>query len=98
MMPLVAMSIQVGRKSPTTTTMRAYVVNECVHPSELGLVPDAPEPTPKPDEVIVDVYSAALNFFDVSKFYWSRTFPWNAFFRFFNPKANISSSHLSLSR
>lgn len=49
--------------------MRAYVVNKYVHPSELTLVPEAPAPSPQPDEVIVDVYSAALNFFDVSKSY-----------------------------
>lgn len=47
--------------------MRAYVVNEYVHPSELILDPETPVPTPRSDEVIVDVYSAALNFFDVSK-------------------------------
>lgn len=45
--------------------MRAYVVNRYAHPSELALVSGAPVPTPKPDEIIVDVYSAALNFFDI---------------------------------
>ncbi|KAI6033094.1 hypothetical protein F5J12DRAFT_798686 [Pisolithus orientalis] len=45
--------------------MRAYVVNRNVHPSELALVSGAPVPTPKADEIIVDVYSAALNFFDI---------------------------------
>lgn len=45
--------------------MRAYVVNEYVHPSELILDPETPVPTPRSDEVIVDVYSAALNFFDI---------------------------------
>ncbi|KAI6134470.1 hypothetical protein EV401DRAFT_1905489 [Pisolithus croceorrhizus] len=45
--------------------MRAYVVNRNAHPSELALVSGAPVPTPKADEIIVDVYSAALNFFDI---------------------------------
>ncbi|KAL4073966.1 hypothetical protein V8B97DRAFT_1937400 [Scleroderma yunnanense] len=45
--------------------MRAYVVNEYVHPSDLRLVPDAPVPIPQSDEVLVDVYSSALNFFDI---------------------------------
>lgn len=41
------------------------MVNRNVHPSELALVSCAPAPTPKADEIIVDVYSAALNFFDI---------------------------------
>ena len=45
--------------------MRAYVVNEWKHPSKLVLVHDAPEPVAGPEDVIVDVYSAGLNFFDV---------------------------------
>lgn len=45
--------------------MRAYVVNRNAHPSELALVSCAPVPTPEADEIIVDVYSAALNFFDI---------------------------------
>jgi NADPH2:quinone reductase len=45
--------------------MRAYVVNKLVHPSQLKLVDDAPEPEATGDEIIVDVYSSALNFFDV---------------------------------
>jgi NADPH:quinone reductase len=46
--------------------MRAYVVNEWVHPSQLKLVNDAPEPIATGlDEILVDVYSSALNFFDV---------------------------------
>jgi NADPH:quinone reductase-like Zn-dependent oxidoreductase len=46
--------------------MRAYVVKEWTHPSKLTLVHDAPEPVPEIEEVVVDIYSAALNFFDVS--------------------------------
>jgi len=45
--------------------MRAYVVNEWVHHSELKLVDNAPEPEATGDEILVDVYSSALNFFDV---------------------------------
>ncbi|KIJ61313.1 hypothetical protein HYDPIDRAFT_96722 [Hydnomerulius pinastri MD-312] len=45
--------------------MRAYVVNEWLHPSKVTLVHDAPEPVPGPEDVIIDVYSAALNFFDI---------------------------------
>jgi NADPH2:quinone reductase len=45
--------------------MRAYVVNEWVHPSQLKLVNDAPEPKTTGDQILVDVYSSALNFFDV---------------------------------
>jgi NADPH:quinone reductase len=46
--------------------MRAYVVNEWVHPSQLKLVNNAPEPkVTASDEILVDVYSSALNFFDV---------------------------------
>ncbi|KAF8554743.1 NAD(P)-binding protein [Imleria badia] len=45
--------------------MRAYVVKEWKHPSELSLVHNAPEPATGPEEVLVDVYSAGLNFFDI---------------------------------
>ena len=45
--------------------MKAYVVKRWVHPSELTLSTDVPEPKPLANEVIVEVYSAALNFFDV---------------------------------
>lgn len=45
--------------------MRAYVVTKLVHPSQLKLVDDAPEPEATGDEIIVDVYSSALNFFDI---------------------------------
>jgi len=47
--------------------MRAFVVNQLNHPSKIALTEDAPEPKPVPDKVLVDVYSAGLNFFDVSK-------------------------------
>ncbi|KAG2078983.1 NAD(P)-binding protein [Suillus decipiens] len=45
--------------------MRAYVVNKWDHPSQLKLVDDAPEPQAAGDEIVVDVYSSALNYFDI---------------------------------
>ncbi|KIK46929.1 hypothetical protein CY34DRAFT_75138 [Suillus luteus UH-Slu-Lm8-n1] len=45
--------------------MRAYVVTKLVHPSQLKLVDDAPEPEATGEEIVVDVYSSALNFFDI---------------------------------
>lgn len=45
--------------------MRAFVINKYAHPSEVRLSEDAPEPKVKDDELLVDVYSAGLNFFDI---------------------------------
>ena len=45
--------------------MRAFVVKEYAHPSQIKLTNDAPEPVPKAGEVLVDVHAAGLNFFDV---------------------------------
>jgi hypothetical protein len=47
--------------------MKALVITEYAHPSKLQLTRDAPEPVPTPgsDELLIDVYSAGLNFFDV---------------------------------
>ena len=45
--------------------MRAFVVDELRHPSKIALSRDVPEPTPGPGQVLVDVYSAGLNFFDI---------------------------------
>jgi len=45
--------------------MRAFVVKQLAHPSKIPLTLDAPEPVPGPNEVLVDVYSAGLNFFDI---------------------------------
>lgn len=45
--------------------MRAYVVNELNHPSQIPLANNVPEPKAGKNEVLVDVYSAGLNFFDV---------------------------------
>ena len=46
--------------------MRAFVINQLNHPSKIELTKDAPEPKPVPGRIPVDVYSAGLNFFDVS--------------------------------
>lgn len=45
--------------------MRAFMIEKYAHPSKIPLTLDAPEPTAGPDQVLVDVYSAGLNFFDV---------------------------------
>ena len=47
--------------------MKAFLVSEYAHPSKIQLTHDAPEPilTPGSDDLLVDVHSAALNFFDV---------------------------------
>lgn len=46
--------------------MRAFVINELAHPSKITLSNDAPEPVTGKGQVLIDVYSAGLNFFDVS--------------------------------
>jgi NADPH:quinone reductase len=48
--------------------MRAFVVSEYAHPSKIQLTHNAPEPVLNPgsDELLIDVHSAGLNFFDVS--------------------------------
>ncbi|KAF9650899.1 alcohol dehydrogenase [Thelephora ganbajun] len=45
--------------------MRAFVINQLNHPSKIELTKDAPEPKLIPDQILVDVYSAGLNFFDI---------------------------------
>jgi NADPH:quinone reductase len=47
--------------------MRAFVVSEYAHPSKIQLTNDAPDPVLKPgsDEILIDIHSAGLNFFDV---------------------------------
>lgn len=45
--------------------MRGYIVKELAHPSTIPLTHDLPSPKPKADQVVVDIYSAALNFFDI---------------------------------
>lgn len=46
--------------------MRAFVIKKLAHPSKIELTRDAPEPVPAPDQILVDVFSAGLNFYDVS--------------------------------
>ncbi|KAL5485220.1 hypothetical protein ACEPAI_7862 [Sanghuangporus weigelae] len=45
--------------------MRALVITKYAHPTQIPLKKDAPEPKPSSDKVIVEVYSAGLNFFDI---------------------------------
>ncbi|GBE81072.1 Quinone oxidoreductase-like protein [Sparassis crispa] len=45
--------------------MRAFVVHKHEHPSKLSLTADAADPIPGPGEVLVEVYSAGMNFFDI---------------------------------
>jgi NADPH2:quinone reductase len=45
--------------------MRAFVVKELAHPSKITLSNDSPEPRAGSRQVLVDVYSAGLNFFDI---------------------------------
>lgn len=45
--------------------MRAFAVKELAHPSKIVVSNDFPEPEAGPNDVIVDVYSAGLNYFDV---------------------------------
>ena len=49
--------------------MRAFVVKELTHPSNISLSTEIPEPTAGPGQVLVDVYSAGLNFFEVGTFF-----------------------------
>ena len=49
--------------------MRAFVVTEYAHPSKIPITQNAPEPQVGPGQVLVDVYSAGLNYFDVSPTY-----------------------------
>ena len=48
--------------------MKAFLVSEYAHPSKIQLTHNTPEPilTPGSDDLLIDVHSAALNFFDVS--------------------------------
>lgn len=51
---------------PSLLSMRAFVIKQLSHPSKVELTEDAPDPKPAPDQILVDVYSAGLNFYDVS--------------------------------
>lgn len=50
--------------------MRAFIVKDLAHPSKISLSTDVPEPTVGPEQVLVDVYSAGLNFFEVGTFFY----------------------------
>ncbi|KAJ4483402.1 alcohol dehydrogenase [Lentinula aciculospora] len=45
--------------------MRGFQVKELAHHSKIELAYDVPEPEPKDGEILIDVYSGALNFFDI---------------------------------
>ncbi|KAF9447491.1 alcohol dehydrogenase [Macrolepiota fuliginosa MF-IS2] len=45
--------------------MRGFVIKDLAHPSKIALSYDAPEPVPGKNQILVDVYSAGLNFFDI---------------------------------
>ncbi|EPT04976.1 NAD-binding protein [Fomitopsis schrenkii] len=45
--------------------MRAFVIKEYAHPLKISLSDDAPEPKPAEDEVLVEVFTAGLNYFDI---------------------------------
>ena len=45
--------------------MRAFVVTDYAHPSKIPLTQDVPTPKVGRGQVLVDVYSAGLNYFDV---------------------------------
>ncbi|KAI0829943.1 alcohol dehydrogenase [Trametes gibbosa] len=45
--------------------MRAFVVSEYAHPAQIPVSQNAPEPTTAAGQVLVDVYSAGLNYFDI---------------------------------
>jgi NADPH2:quinone reductase len=45
--------------------MRAFVVKELSHPSKISVALGIPKPILGPQQILVDVYSAGLNFFDV---------------------------------
>ena len=75
--------------------MRAFVVSEYAHPSKIPLTQDAPAPKLGSGQVLVDVYSAGLNYFDVR---FPLTFPLpSASFstprRSCNPRASTRTSH-----
>lgn len=76
--------------------MRGFVVSEYLHPSQISVSSGVPEPKIADGQVLVDVYSAGLNFFDVraldgnSRVFGS-SLPTH---RFCRPRGNIKSSPL----
>jgi len=45
--------------------MRAFVINELVHPSKLTISTNVPVPVPGPRQVLVEVFAVGINFGDV---------------------------------
>ena len=82
--------------------MRAFVIQEYAHPSKISLSKDAPEPNPTGDEVLVEIFSAGLNYFDVSSMFVQSllafSLPYALNRRFFSPRASTRSSHRGRSR
>jgi len=77
--------------------MRAFVVHELTHPSKISLERNVVEPTAGPQEVLVDIFAAGLNFVDV-RLKTSLVFKWlTTFSRFSKRKENIRLNHPSLS-
>jgi len=63
--------------------MRAFVVRELKHPSKISLKKEAPVPNPEPNQVLVDVFSTGLNFFDVCDS--TNSGQWTGFRTFLDP-------------
>ena len=57
---------QLSQQQLLLKTMRGYVVAKYTHPNDLQLATDVLEPMAGPGQVIIDIYSAGLNYFDVS--------------------------------
>jgi hypothetical protein len=57
--------------------MRALLVNEYAHPSKIPLSTNVPAPIPDSEQVVVDIYSAGLNFFDVGGEWCKIMIPWS---------------------
>lgn len=73
--------------------MRGFVISKYAHPRDISLTLDAREPRPGSGEVLIDVYSAGLNFFDVSTSVHASTHDLNLSLRFYKPRANIKINH-----
>ena len=74
--------------------MRGFVVKDLAHPSKIPLSTDAPEPKLGPGLVLVDVYSAGLNFFDVRTMShcWAKSIDNLVSHRFCKLKANTKTN------
>lgn len=91
--------------------MKGFFVEKLAHPSKIQLSTDLPAPKPTGSQVLVDIYSTGLNFFDVRSLFPAlveksiRVFK-NAptslrlgapMYRSSNPKGNTSTNRPSLS-